>query len=301
MRRIVGSAWPWLVGVAVATTALGQQGPQAKDGQPARVAAAGAPPAAAAPDPAAMERLLQAWAQQSAKVKSLDAKFHRVDSQPEWMVTTFYEGRALLQAPNKAWLIHKKIETGAGNKPLREADGKPVSKFYEKIICNGAQVFHYKAETQQLFIYTLDKDKQKRALEEGPLPFMFDFRIDEAKKRYDMSLLGENDTHYQVLIIPKLKDDRDGFIKATVWLDKKTFLPAALRLTSPNGKDTQTYTFQEIRADVQINPANFVGEFPRGWQVNRDPVPGQGAPGNAPPLRPQPVQRPQGLRGMLRR
>ena len=35
---------------------------------------------------------------------------------------------------------------------------------------------------------------QQRALEEGPLPFLFNFKAADAKKRYEMALVAEDAT-----------------------------------------------------------------------------------------------------------
>src|SRR5207248_655824 len=78
-------------------------------GGPAQAAKAAPAPA----DPARMKRLLQLWAGQSSKLKSLDVTISRVDEAPAWGNADRFEGRALFLSPNLAWLDFKRVGTNA--------------------------------------------------------------------------------------------------------------------------------------------------------------------------------------------
>lgn len=267
MRRIMQVSGTLALGVIGVGAAMGQGVPRA--GSPVATPRATAAPVAretlprAVDSPAAtarMEELLQAWAQRSARTKTLDASYTRVDRSPVWSLETHYKGRALLVAPNLACI------------DLQKAKPKPgEDSFHERIICTGDKVYHYQA-TKQIFIYPLDQQDRKRALEEGPLPFLFNMRVEEAKKRYKMVLVREDKTHVLIQIIPLLPIDRENFIQAVVRLDKEKFLPDALTLVEPNGKDTQNYAFTRIDRDVEVKESNFRPPLPTrttmtGWKV----------------------------------
>ena len=66
-----------------------------------------------------------------------------------------------------------------------------MSTPYERIICTGKEVWQYRSDTQQIFIFPLGKDEQKKAIEEGPLPFLFNMQADDARQRYQMTLISE--------------------------------------------------------------------------------------------------------------
>ncbi|HMB03248.1 MAG TPA: outer-membrane lipoprotein carrier protein LolA [Isosphaeraceae bacterium] len=256
-------------------------------------AQAGGDPAAAriAPtaNPGRMARLLQLWERQSARLKTLDVKIERTDKNPAWGEDEHYVGRALLMSPDLAWLDFQKVAF-KGGKPVLDKDGKPMLTPWERIISTGEEVWQYRNETKQIFIYPLEKQPQKRALEEGPLPFLFNFREADARQRYEMSLMEENDKHYWIGIRPKLVMDQDAFKQAFVKLDKEVLLPVRIYLLAPDGKSTKNFTLkrEEMRLNKEIPPQNFRGQVMAGWKVidNRE---GEGVPARG---RPEPAAAP---------
>jgi TIGR03009 family protein len=307
MRRIVGMTWAWVVGIGLASPVLGQQAPATrKDVAPA--APAGAPaagPPKPAPDPAAqkkMDQLLALWEKQSAKVKTLDATFDRVDESKVWDDVTHYKGRALLKSPNLACLNLERVD----------ADAKKTT-FQERVICTGKDVWQYDGASRQITVYHLDPNQQQGALQQGPLPFLFDMRVAEVKAQFDLVLAAENDQTYRIQIWPKQPADRGQFSVAVVDLNKQKFLPDALHLLSPNGKDMQRYYFTtgkitvgkiaidaagKIVPNAPINEVNFEGKPWPNWKVVVNPQnqaqPPAGAPG---PRVAQPAMRPAGPAG----
>jgi TIGR03009 family protein len=216
-----------------------------------------------------MDVLMAAWEDRSAKVKELDAEFTRQDKSPAWQEEAEYKGRALLKSPDLAYLDFEKFES---------AQKKHVH--HERIICTGKEVFHYQTASRQIFIYPLSKEERSRALEEGPLPFLFNMKADKAKQRYKMNLLSENDLGAWIQILPLEKIDQESFSKVYVLLNKQKFLPDRLILWAPNGKDTQDYKFKTIKMNSNIDVTNFEGKIPAtGWDVVRNPAGTQPAPG----------------------
>lgn len=273
MRRIVWIALPLVAGVCAAGPVSGQG--------PAGAQAAAKPPA---PDPAAlkkMEQLLALWEQRSSQITTLDASFDRVDESKVWDEVTYYKGRALLKNPSLACLNLERVDAG-----------RKKTIFYERIICTGKEVWQYDGSSRQITVFPLQQNQQQRALQQGPLPFLFDMRVAEVKARYDLVLAAENDQVYRIQIWPKLPIDRDSFSVAIVDLNKQKFLPDALHLLSSNGKDMQRYYFTtgqvtvgkikvdasgKIQANAPINDVNFQGKPWPNWKVVVNP------PADAPP------------------
>ena len=52
----------------------------------------------------------------------------------------------------------------------------------------------------------------------------------EARQRYGMTLLKQDDKEYLIGIVPNEEIDKESFSKAFLWLSKKTFLPNKLWL-----------------------------------------------------------------------
>ena len=126
---------------------------------------------------AKMDWLLKQWEQQSSRLKTLDVTILRIDDTPAWGDLEYYEGRALFKSPNLAFIDFNKIQQDDKKKPIKDPQkNKFVSTPHERIICTGNEVWQYKSDTQQIFIFPLEKDEQKKAIEEGPLPFLFNMR-----------------------------------------------------------------------------------------------------------------------------
>ena len=271
-------------------------------------------PAQAVGDPAAarikpvdaerMARVLTLWEEQSARLKTLDVTIERVDKNPAWGDDEHYTGRALLMSPDLAWLDFQKVSYRDG-KPVLNKQGKPVVTPYERIICTGQDVWQYRSDTRQIFVYPLEKQARKRALEEGPLPFLFNFREVEARERYWMSLVSkpeEEGTHYWIGIQPRLEMDRDAFSVAFVKLDKTLLLPVRIYLIAPDGKCKKDFLLSNMRPNAEVMTANFQGHRLDGWKLidNREgKAPAAAQPQTQPrPVRPaQPAMKPGILGG----
>jgi hypothetical protein len=141
----------------------------------------------------------------------------------------------------------------------------------------------------QIFVFPLEKDQAEKAIEEGPLPFLFNMKADEAKARYEMKMLPPpNATSYAVAITPKLDVDRESFSRASVQLDRSFMLPIRILLVSPDGKSTKDFKMESVKPNVAVKDENFVGRPFDKWKVVRNPG------GNAPGMRRAPSQSPTG-------
>jgi TIGR03009 family protein len=218
--------------------------------QAARTAApagsAPAPAAAAAPDPRKMEQILELWSQRSKSVKTLGVQFLREDVVQAWAETTRFEGTAYLQSPSRAFLKFDRIGE----------DGK--AQLSEQIICTGERVYHFQAETKQVSIYPLAPEDKQKAMEEGPLPFLFNMDAANARTRYAMTLMKEDAANYLISITPIQKADQESFSRAFIFLDRKGLKPTKIVLVDPsNKKDTKTFTIRDIQENLTINAGWF--------------------------------------------
>jgi len=281
MQRHIAIIAGWLLsgGLAWPPVSLAQDD-QPEAGSAAQVhrnPAATAPrrKAAAKPvDPAKMESLLHEWEQNSSQLKTLDVRIYRVVDAPGWGDPDYYEGRALFKSPNLAFIDFRKIKV-ENKQPLHDPQKKSawLSAPNERIVCTGNEVWQYDCDTQQIFIYPLEKDEQKKAIEEGPLPFLFNMRADDAKRRYQMTLMSEDDKGYGISIKPKLKEDLDSFSFAFVRLDRDLLLPLRIVLISPDGKSTSDYQLSQMVRNGAINEKNFEGRvLGKPWKVVRNPA-----------------------------
>ncbi len=221
-----------------------------------------------------MEWVLKQWEKQSKLLKSLDVRILRVDQNPAWGEVEYYDGRALFKSPNFAFIDFNKIQQDEKNKPVRDPQNqaKWLATPFERIVCTGQEVWQYKSDTQQIFIFPLGKNEKKKAIEEGPLPFLFNMNAADAKARYWMSLISEDEKGYGVSIRPKLQEDKESFSIAFVNLDRKYLLPVRILMKSPDGKSQKDFKLREMYPNKVVNDKNFEGK-PLGspWKIVRNP------------------------------
>jgi TIGR03009 family protein len=228
-------------------------------------------------DPAQMKRLLKAWQGQSAKLKTLDVRIYRIDKDFKWNDEIHFEGRAVFKSPNLAYLDFWKLKVAPNAKGqlapvIDPKNGKRVRTRVETIVCAQNEVWQYLYETKQIFVFPLAKGERQRALEEGPLPFLFNMKAQEAEARYEMSLVGQNAQYYAVKVIPKLKEDQESFKTALLYLEKTYLLPERITLLNADGKSSRDYHLTDIRPNEKVEDKIFVGGALKGWKVVQNPA-----------------------------
>jgi TIGR03009 family protein len=185
------------------------------------------------------------------RLQTLEVQIRRTDKSEAWGQQEF-RGYAKFKTPDFAF-----IELGV-------VDGNNIVPA-ERIVCDGKRVWQYKHKEKQIFIYPLGK-QQRRALEEGPLPFLFNFSKDDAKRRYALELKrfvddGKGQAYYVIAVTPLLTIDQQEFSLAYIQLDARYLLPTMLYLVGPNQKSQKRYDL----SDIKPNNPNWKGdEFFRG-------------------------------------
>jgi TIGR03009 family protein len=281
-RRLTGIVALAVAAVAVAAPSAWAQNPaQGVRPQPAPAGEVQGQNLPAPIDPKKLEVLLNTWEQNSANLKTLDVRMTRTDRSPAWDEDDHYEGRAMFKTPNRAWLDFRKQKEVKDQKT-----GARTQKFipHERIVCTGTEVWQYRCDTSQIFIYPLEKDVQQRALEEGPLPFLFNFKVAEAKKRYMMTLVDDAPSGPTIRIIPRLPIDQESFkvtwviLNRQVMLDRQVFLlPRRIFLVLPDGKSSKDFQLQLTPqvANCEVRDENFQPdtrpEATKGWKIVRNP------------------------------
>ncbi len=254
-------------------------------------------PSSIDPDGSRMKWLLNAWAKQSEKLKTLAVSIYRVDRDFRWKDEVHYEGSAYFQSPGLAYLDFSRLKLAENDKkqlvpvPDPKKPGARLKTHTETIICSNDAVWQYLYEGKQIYVFPLAKGERQRALDEGPLPFLFNMKADEAESRYAMTLDKENANFYLVRVIPKLQGDRETFKMALLTLDKKFLLPAQIALISPDGKSTRVFYLDNQRPNKPIDEKYFKGGVYKNWQVVRNPTAEMPRQGNAGPRPDAPARR----------
>jgi len=231
--------------------------------------------------PEEMDNLLLQWEGKSRQLETLEVDIYRIDKDTAWGDEAHFAGHAAFRTPDLAYVDYRKVKgeavadakvKGKMNFVPEQKNGQLIAIPFETILCTGAEVWHYRYDTKQVFIWQLDKDARKRALDEGPLPFLFRMRAGDAKMRYEMVLRAQNEKSSLVMILPKMKEDKDVFSTAWVTLDRAYLLPTRIVLISPDKTKQQDFVLSKIRANLPVKDQYFVGVKPgKPWKVEINP------------------------------
>jgi TIGR03009 family protein len=220
-----------------------------------------APPTAPAPpalDPAhnKLDGFLVQWEEKMKGIQSLSAEITRTKQNKVYGTVDVFEGKAKYLKPNLALL------------DLRRRD-KP--NIFEKFICTGTYLYEFSPQNQQVRIHELPPPKPGQVADDNFLAFMFGMKAEEAKRRYEIKLSGE-DKHYIYLdVAPRFDADKADFQKARIALLRSTLLPRALNFVEANG-NVVNYDIPAIETNGRLDRNEFTSPaLPPGWKYVRIP------------------------------
>jgi TIGR03009 family protein len=200
-----------------------------------------------------LDALLLQWEQSMQKVGSLSAELNRVKVDPAFRSSDTFKGTAVYQKPDLALLHLQKV-------------GNP--NVYERYVCTGTFIYEYHYESKEIRYHQLPAPKPGQVADDNFLSFLFGMKADEAKRRYELKLVGDpNDKYYYyVLITPRFPVDKAEFQSARLALTKSGFLPRQLTFRETNGAET-TWDIPKIETGVQLNRNLFTKPtLPFGWK-----------------------------------
>jgi len=283
----------------------GQQAPGGPAAQPPAGPAPQRPPAAArapfelsAQEHAALNNLLLAWQQESAKVSTFSARIVRYEYNPVFSVkdqsgqeipTTQGKGIIKYGNPDKALLKIDEIDVYDAKLgkfvPMNDEAGH--GKLWW--LCDGQSTFEFNYLQKQVIERTLPPEMQGKAISEGPLPFLFGAKADRLKQRYFMRLVTPPTVQgqYWLEAFPRFQSDASNFYKAQLILTSKDLMPGAVQITEPDGKTNTVYVLTEITVNglwANIGPDFAKPKVPLGWKrvVNPEQAAAQQVQGPAP-------------------
>src|SRR5437588_480929 len=83
--------------------------------------------------------------------------------------------------PDPACLEFRKYKVDNDGKLLQplQLESEPN----ERIVCTGKDVLQYQWDVKEIYVFPLEKEVRQKALQQGPLPFLFNMRAADARKR----------------------------------------------------------------------------------------------------------------------
>lgn len=278
-----------LVGVSV-EAASAQARPQRA---PRGTAAQGRPPVTGARprtfDPR-LERILMEWEARSSKIQTLQAEFSHYYYDEVFGQRDPNTGRVKAQL-GRGELVFESPDKGV----FRVYDGEKrglldlIEKDRERWVCTGTEVYQYDNRLKQVTITPLPPEMRGTAISQGPLPFIFGMKAQQAKQRYRMLLRPLKEQRPQDVLIevhPLRSQDLENFSRAFVILDTKSYLPRAIQVDEPRAASAQgaksdqpvsrsVYVFHDSkgRSTIAVNLRISGSEFStptRGYHVVRN-------------------------------
>jgi len=215
-----------------------------------------------------LDRVLNVWEQHSNGVKTFDCDFFRWVYDPvfgprnqpkhvDW-------GKIKYASPDRGMFRVKKTQKGRDM-----VDVEPERA--EHWVCDGKSVFEHNYAKKRLTEYKLPPELHGKAIEDGPLPFLFGANATKLKRRYFMRVITPQNVKDQIWLEahPRFQQDAANFRRAELILKAKDMSPFALQIFAPNGKNHTVYQFENIvRNDpLRILKGNpFQASTPFGWQ-----------------------------------
>ena len=254
-------------------------------GQAARQASPQAPFRLNQGEQKGLDDILLAWQNSSGTIKTFECDFIRWEYQPvlgprnksqQLVATTIAKGQIKYMKPDKGLFQVKETLYWNADTQKHVADPNTPGEHW---VCDGQNVYEVNKLNKAVFQMAIPPHMQGKHISEGPLPFLlFGAEAVKLKARYFMR---ENtDPRYakdEVWLesYPRWRGDAANFKMSQLIMKRKNFLPYALRLYSPNGKDYSVFEFKNVKINNFFFRKGSLGQpkIPKGYKlIRRGPV-----------------------------
>lgn len=215
--------------------------------------------------------LLKKWEAESAKVRRLQGEHLRWEYDYTFNIVKRNSGVFYYEQPDKGRIDLKPtevngVETKKHWQSRQTVQFKVQSGAAERWYCDGQLVTQIDDQQKTATRMVIPPQNQGEHIIDGPLPFLFGMPADKALRRYRMEIIGwekdDSDKPIKVTlqVEPKLRSDAANYQLATIILDLRTYLPAAVRMIDPAGTKETVYSFLALKVNAKagILPA-FLG------------------------------------------
>jgi TIGR03009 family protein len=219
-----------------------------------------------APNGERLDGLLQRWEKEMQSVQTLTVDMIRTTKDKVWNTDEVFAGKAKYMKPNRAVLEMQK-------------KGNP--QVYEKFLCTGTFLYQWVPGSKVINMFELPPPRPGQQAQNDFLSFFFGMKADEAKQRYDLKLVKEDQWYVYIEVLPKMAADKADFAKARLVLNQSNFLPRQVWFEQTNGNEVM-WDLPKAERDVQVNPAEFAppGQLPPDWNMVKVPRSESPPPGN---------------------
>lgn len=202
-----------------------------------------------------LDRLLTDWEKRNASIRTITCQFERWEYDRTTNTRKYANGELKYKNPDNA------------EYQVLDASGATT----EHWLCDGTSIYEFKHSEKTLVQRELPPALQGKAIEDGPLPFVFNANAQKLKDRYWLRLTAPPEgVQDQVWLeaMPKRREERANFERAELILDAKELLPVAVQIHTPGG---QTRTVHKLK-NTKVNPfwaglKGFKPKVDRDWKL----------------------------------
>ena len=243
-----------------------------------------------------LDKVLEVWERRSNDITVYRCEFQRWEFDsvfgPADEAKRYSTGMIKYASPDKGLFQVQKVLTyqapmHAGGKPRYvELEGD----YREHWVCDGQSVYEFDAQRKLVVQQILPAHMQGKAIDQGPLPFMFRANADDIRRRYWVHAITPEKVQEKEIWLeayPRTVEDAGNFLKVHIVMDRQRVLPKGLVIFDRNyrpGKNTSRTVFKFNDREVNFNTSldllnifqrNFYQPaVPRGWrkEVRQAPV-----------------------------
>ena len=231
---------------------------------------------------AVVDQILALWESQSDKIRNYKCSFERWEYDPVFGPGKDARGQDVAKTKSTGQVKYSKPDRGMFKideirhfTPAKQPGVAPTWEVRkgdhpEHWVCDGEAVYEYNLAKKQLIVRHLPPEMRGKAIADGPLPFLFGAEKEKLKRRYYIQMTQSTNTEIWLEAFPKYRQDAANYKKVELILDREKFLPKALRVHLPNGKNHTVYIFGEATVNSiteDILPDVFKRPHtPFGWK-----------------------------------
>ena len=204
-----------------------------------------------------LDRLLADWQEKSSRIKTLRCTFQRWEYDLVLNTVKNSRGELKYRSPDNA---------------LYRASTSGEAPWGDYWVCTGKSIFEYNESQKELIDRQLPPELQGKAIEDGPLPFLFNSDAAKLKRRYHLRLIppppGRQDEVW-LEVYPKLRHDAANFQRAELILNAASdLLPSGVQIHMPNGQERTVHKFEDMVVNSlweKLRDDFSEPRAPRGW------------------------------------
>ena len=209
--------------------------------------------------PQELREVLEQWYQSSQKIEKLHGEHCRFVYDYVFNVEKHAVGKFYYEAPSRGRidLAPKKISRDKNVK--RHPETRETAEFSvrpesaERWICDGEQILVIDETQKTVEQFEIPQASRGRNIMDGPLPFLFGMPPEKAVSRYQLRLENLSRQHFDLLAVPRWKQDAANYKWARIRIERQTMLPMAVQMLDPAGTRETVYTFPQIEKNPRPN------------------------------------------------